>query len=187
MPPHDSTHVKLIIRVHVQHKWLGYNHFIPLTPAPPLHPNRVVFYLSSHFWQGYAPWSVLGWAWWRGGREWRCAGGYADGCVGADAGADAGGTRYAGRVEDPVRHRGQHSERPGNGCWAPDGVGLVLQKRGENIRLGLSLLMKESVISLQTLNIQIKYFLILLDPSWSLRLNSWEPHYVIKREAMLKS
>lgn len=144
MPPRDSIHVKFIIRVHVQHKWLGYKHFIPLTP-PPLHPNRVVFYLSSHFWQGYAPWLVLGWAWWRGGREWRCAGGYADGCVGADAGADAGGTRYAGRVADPVRHRGQHSERPGNGCWAPDGVGLVLQKRGENIRLGLSLLMKEII------------------------------------------
>lgn len=132
---HFHWHAHLLFYTHKTHS-------VNIYDSPPtlhlLQSNTVAFYLSSHFWQGYAPWSVLGWAWWRGGREWKCAGGCAGGCVDADADADAGagGTRCAGRVAGQVMRLGRRSGRPGNGCWAPDAVSLALDmsRRKEQIR-----------------------------------------------------
>lgn len=93
------------------------------------------FYLSSHFWLGYAPWGVrwAGWGWRPGadwqGRAWRCAGG----CVGAGACAGVGETRPSGVTRGPVVRRTAPcpalNSEPGNGCSAPASGGHALQER----------------------------------------------------------
>lgn len=92
----------------------------------------LVFYLSSHFWLGYAPWGVrwAGWGWRPGadwlGRAWRCAGG----CVGAGACAGVGETRPSGATRGLAVRRTAPcpalNSEPGNGCSAPASGGHAL-------------------------------------------------------------